>query len=168
MKKVLLPLVSLSLTFLIFACDKKDNSTDSEIDSHGIDEYIHLNIDGTAFTYENEEHITAILQTIAGNNIINISCNIPDSSQYVILIPNAGTNSFTYDFVNNNTTMQYTNSQVLYSDESGTGSINVSKHVVNNSTTLDVYTGNATFILKNVITSDTVPGSVSFKATRLL
>lgn len=168
MKKVFLPLLTLTLTFLIVACDKKDNSTDHDIDSHGIDEYIHLVIDGTEYKYENEDYITAIVQTIAGNNTINISCNIPDSSQFVILIPNAGTSSFTFDFVNNNTTMQYTNSQVLYSDESGTGTINVTQHQVNPTSKLDVYTGNATFILKNIITSETVPGSVSFKATRLL
>lgn len=171
MKKVSIPLLTLSLSFLFFACNKPNNKPDKDDDSPGVDEYVNLVIDGQEFKIENDDYIYALGQHVNTNGKITIAVKVPDSLEFIMSFNHAGTNNFNYDFSEGLTTCQLSYNNSIYSDISGTGNVSISTHKVNQYMTLNVFTGTANILLKeffNPDAIDTISASISFKAAGLL
>lgn len=171
MKMVSIPLLTLSLSFLFFACNKPNNKPDKDDDSPGVDEYVNLVIDGQEFKIENDDYIYALGQHVNTNGKITIAVKVPDSLEFIMTFNHAGTNNFNYDFSESLTTCQLSYNNSIYSDISGTGNVSISTHKVNQYMTLNVFTGTANILLKeffNPDANDTISASISFKAAGLL
>lgn len=171
MKKVSISLLTLSLSFLFFACNKPNNKPDKDDDSPGVDEYVNLVIDGQEFKIENDDYIFALGQHVNTNGKITIAVKVPDSLEFIMSFNHAGTNNFNYDFSEGLTTCQLSYNNSIYSDISGTGNVSISTHKVNQYMTLNVFTGTANILLKeffNPDANDTISASISFKAAGLL
>ncbi len=167
MKNLILPFIVLSLA--LSACKKDpDNWPDAELDdSPGIDEYVHFVMGTDTLIFEEDNQIAAVLVSTSGSQKLSLSCNIPESSQWVLLFPYTNATTYTLDLSNAAVQFQFTNSLVALKNISGSGTIHVSQ-TTQQSKTYDVYNGSINLNMRDIISNDTLAGQASFNIARVL